>query len=135
MDQEFVSLHQAERNTSQWVIPDEQARHTCNENRRRMHLPEEPPSQLHMDMSREHELRQQRISALEPFCLPPKPPSVPAEGMSEQERNREEYRQRIAELSTRHQRNEKRRAATADAREQSVLDQATERAQHEQRMV
>jgi hypothetical protein len=101
MDQEFVSLHQAERNIGQWVIPDEQARHARNENRRRMHLPEEPPSQLHMDMSREHELRQQRISALEPFCLPPRPPSVPAQEMSEEDRNREERRRRIAELSTR----------------------------------
>ena len=66
-DQEFVSLHQTDHEAGRWVIPDEQAHHRCNENRRHMHLPEEPPSQLHMNMSREHELLQHRISVLEPF--------------------------------------------------------------------
>ena len=32
-----------------------------------MHIPEEPASQLHMNMSREHEWQQQRIAALKPF--------------------------------------------------------------------
>ena len=62
LDQEFLSLHQVERDTRQWVISDEQDRHARNKNRRRMHLPEEPPPQLHMDMSREHAWRQQRIA-------------------------------------------------------------------------
>jgi hypothetical protein len=42
-DQEFVSLHQTDREAGTWVIPDEEARHRRNENRRRMHLPEDPP--------------------------------------------------------------------------------------------
>ena len=134
-DEEFVSLHQTDREAGRWVIPDEEARHRRNENRRRMHLPDEPPPQLHMNMSREHEFRQQRISALEPFCLPPRPPSAPAQEMSAEERNREERRQKIAEISTRRKQNEKRRAAAADVRKQNDLDQTRERAQHEQRMV
>jgi len=143
LDEEFVSLHQTDRETARWVIPDEEAHHRRNENRRRMHLPEEPPPQLHMNMSREHEWHQQRISALEPFCLNSRPPSVPAQEMSAEDRNREERRQRIAELSTRRKKNEKRRATAADAREQNDLDQrmaqqaaqARERADHERRMV
>ena len=51
---EFVSLHQTDREIGQWVIPDEHARHARNENRRRLRLPEEPPSQLHMDIRVEH---------------------------------------------------------------------------------
>src|SRR5882762_8105608 len=124
-DQEFVSLHQAEREDSGWVIPDEQARHARNENRRHMHLPEQPPPQLHMDMSREHEWRQQRISALEPFCLNSRPTSVPPQETSHQAREHQERQQRIAELSTQHRRNEARRAASA---------QAGEPQQHDQRM-
>jgi hypothetical protein len=137
-DEEFVSLHQTDREAGRWVIPDEEARHRRNENRRRMHLPEEPSPQLHMNMSREHEWRQQRISALEPFCLPPRSPSAPAQEMSAEDRKRQERQQRIAELRTRRKKNETRRAAAADAREQNLnqrmAQQATERAHHEHRM-
>jgi hypothetical protein len=97
-DLEFVSLHQTDREISRWVIPDERARHARNENRRRLHLPEEPPSRLHMDMSREHEQRQQRIRVLEPFCI--SGTSAPQQEISPQARERQERQQRIAELRT-----------------------------------
>ena len=97
-DLEFVSLHQTDREIGQWVIPDEHARHARNENRRRLHLPEEPPSQLHMDMSRQHEIRQQRICALEPLCISGR--SAPQQDISPQARERQERQERIAELRT-----------------------------------
>ena len=136
-DLEFVSLHQTDREIRQWVIPDEQARHACNENRRRLHLPEEPPSQLHMDMSREHEQHQQRVRALEPFCISGM--SAPWQEISPQARERQERQQRIAELRTRHTRNESRRATAAQSREQAehehrVAQQTAEARVHERRM-
>jgi len=136
-DLEFVSLHQTDREIRQWVIPDEQARHACNENRRRLHLPGEPPSQLHMDMSREHDQRQQRIRALEPFCT--SGTSAPQQEISAQARERQECQQRIAELRTRRTRNESRRATTAQIREQAehehIIAQQTAQARvHERRM-
>jgi len=84
-------------------------------NRRCMHLSEQPPPQLHMDMLREHEWRQQRISALERFCLNSRPTSVPPQETSHQARECQAYQQRISELSTWRRRNEARRAAFAQA--------------------
>jgi hypothetical protein len=119
-DQEFISLHQTEREVGQWVIPDEQARHARNQNRRCMHLPEEPASQLHMNMSREHEWRQQRIAALQPFCGSGLPQET-----SHRAREQEQRQQTIAEIRTRRTRNESRRAASAQANDQR---------EHERRM-
>jgi hypothetical protein len=44
-------------------------------------LPEEPPPQLHMDMSREYAWHQQRIASLEPFCISRRSTSVPPQAM------------------------------------------------------
>jgi hypothetical protein len=133
-DQEFLSLHQMEREAARWVIPDEQARHARNQNRRCMHLPDQPPPQLHMDMSREHEWRQQRIAALEPFCINPGPTSVPPQETSHQARECQERQQRIAELRTRRQRNESRRAASVQPREQEGHDQRMEQWMAQEKM-
>ena len=136
-DLEFVSLHQTDREIGQWVIPDEHARHARNENRRRLHLPEEPPSRLHMDMSRQHEIRQQRISALEPFCISGR--SAPQQDISPQARERQERQERIAELRTRRIRNESKRAAAAKTKEQTehehrMAQQTAQARVHERRM-
>ena len=131
LDQEFISLHQQEREAREWVIPDEQARHARNANRGRMHLPEEPPSQLHMEMSGEHEWCQQRIAALDPFCVLDRSTSLPAEQSSHQAREREARQQRIAELRTRREHNESRRAASAQARESRMAAPVKDR-EHEE---
>ena len=78
-----------------------------------MHIPEEPASQLHMNMSREHEWRQQRIAALQPFCV-----SGLSQETSHQAREREQRQQTIAEIRTRRTHNESRRAASAQANDQ-----------------
>jgi hypothetical protein len=91
-----------------------------------MRLPEEPPPQLHMDMSQEHEWRQQRIAALEPFCVSHRPVSVPPQESSRQARERQERQQRVAELRTRRTHNESRRANSAQTRDYD---------DHERRMV
>ncbi|KIM86570.1 hypothetical protein PILCRDRAFT_86310 [Piloderma croceum F 1598] len=132
-DLELVSLHQTDHEIGRWVIPDECARHAHNENRRRLHLPEEPPSRLHMNMSREHEQRQQRIRALEPFCI--SGTSAPQQEMSPQTRERQERQQRIAELRTRCTRNESRRTNQQKMHEIQMAQQTAQARVHERRMV
>jgi hypothetical protein len=78
LDQEYILRRQNDREIGNWAVPDELNRNKENEGRRRVLVPERPPSDLHQQAANQHVQNLQRMTELAPQVIS-RSASVPQE--------------------------------------------------------